>query len=158
LETSAALQPLCAAWGGYRPRLQQAVQLAARLQQGQGELPALVAQAKAAETRPSQAREARENLQRAPASGQRLAEQLAGLHRQLDEWRQAERETEALRELWAQQLTLTASQRELNDAHIRQQAELDSLVPQGKQLRSDRDAAEQALKVTLALLERQRLA
>jgi len=158
LETSAALQPLCAAWGGYRPRLQQAVQLAARLQQGQGELPALEAQAKAAETRQSQAREALDNLQRERDSELGLAEQLAGLHRQLDEWRQAERETEALSELWAQQLTLTASQRELSDAHIRQQAELDSLVPQGKQLRSDRDAAEQALKVTLALLERQRLA
>ncbi|MCD1607195.1 SbcC/MukB-like Walker B domain-containing protein [Stutzerimonas kunmingensis] len=158
LETSAALQPLCAAWGGYRPRLQQAVQLAARLQQGQGELPALEAQAKAAETRQSQAREALDNLQRERDSELGLAEQLAGLHRQLDEWRQAERETEALRELWAQQLTLTASRRELSDAHIRQQAELDSLVPQGKQLRSDRDAAEQALKVTLALLERQRLA
>ncbi|NRF49007.1 hypothetical protein HRF68_15390, partial [Pseudomonas stutzeri] len=50
LETSAALQPLCAAWDGYRPRLQQAVQLAARLQQGQRELPALEAQAQAAET------------------------------------------------------------------------------------------------------------
>ncbi|HCG39076.1 MAG: exonuclease SbcC [Pseudomonas sp. K35] len=158
LETSAALQPLCAAWGGYSRRLQQAVQLAARLQQGQSELPALEAQAKAAETRQSQAREALDNLQRERDSELGLAEQLAGLHRQLDEWRQAERETEALRELWAQQLTLTASQRELSDAHIRQQAELDSLVPQGKQLRSDRDAAEQALKVTLALLERQRLA
>ncbi|WP_448132323.1 AAA family ATPase [Stutzerimonas chloritidismutans] len=158
LETSAALQPLCAAWGGYRPRLQQAVQLAARLQQGQGELPALEAQAKAAETRQSQAREALDNLQRERDSELGLAEQLAGLHRQLDEWRQAERETEALRELWAQQLTLTASQRELSDAHIRQQAELDSLMPLGKQVRNDRDAAEQALKVTLALLERQRLA
>ncbi|WP_444815200.1 AAA family ATPase [Stutzerimonas frequens] len=158
LETSAALQPLCAAWDGYRPRLQQAVQLAARLQQGQGEFPALEAQAKAAETQQSQAREALDNLQRERDSELGLAEQLAGLHRQLDEWRQAERETEALRELWAQQLTLTASQCELSDAHIRQQAELDSLVPQGKQLRSDRDAAEQALKVTVALLERQRLA
>ncbi|MCW8158767.1 exonuclease SbcC [Stutzerimonas stutzeri] len=158
LETSTALQPLCTAWGGYRPRLQQAVQLAARLQQGQGELPALEAQAKAAETRQSQAREALDNLQRERDSDVGLAEQLAQLHRQLDEWRQAERETEALRELWVQQLTLTASQRELSDTHIRQQAELDSLVPQGKQLRIDRDTAEQALKVTLALLERQRLA
>jgi exonuclease SbcC len=138
--------------------LQQAVQLAARLQQGQGELPALEAQAKAAETRQSQAREALDNLQRERDSELGLAEQLAGLHRQLDEWRQAERETEAVLELWAQQLTLTASQRELNDAHVGQQAELDSLVPLGKQVRNDRDAAEQALKVTLALLERQRLA
>jgi len=158
LETSTALQPLCAAWGGYRPRLQQAVQLAARLQQGQSELPALQAQAKAAETQQSLAREVLDNLQRERDSDVGLAEQLAQLHRQLDEWRQAEREADALHQLWAQQLTLTASQRELNDAHIRQQAELDSLVPLGKQVRNDRDAAEQALKVTLALLERQRLA
>ena len=158
LETSAALQPLCAAWGGYRPRLQQTVQLAARLQQGRSELPALEAQAKAAEAQQNLAREALDNLQRERDSEVGLAEQLAQLHRKLDEWRQAERETDALQQLWAQQLTLTTSQRELASAHIRQQAELDSLVPLGKQVRIDRDAAEQALKVTLALLERQRLA
>ena len=155
LETSAALQPLCAAWGGYRPRLQQAVQLAARLQQGQGELPALQAQAEAAETQQSQALDA---LQGERDSEIGLAEQLAHLHGQLDDWRQAERETDALHQLWSQQLSLVASQRELTDANSRQQAELDSLVPLGKQVRSERDAAEQALKVTLALLERQRLA
>ncbi|MEB2325817.1 MAG: AAA family ATPase [Pseudomonas sp.] len=158
LETSAALQPLCAAWGGYRPRLQQAVQLAARLQQGQSELPALQAQAEAAETQQSQARAALDALQGERDSEIGLAEQLARLHRQLDDWRQAERETDALHQLWSQQLSLVASQRELSDANSRQQAELDSLVPLGKQVRSERDAAEQALKVTLALLERQRLA
>src|SRR5690606_29044116 len=158
LDTSAALQPLCAAWGGYRPRLQQAVQLAARLQQGQSELPALQAQAEAAEAQQSQARAALDNLQGERDSEVGLAEQLAQLHRQLDDWRQTERETDALHQLWSQQLTLVASQRELTDAHSREQAELDGLVPLGKQVRSERDAAEQALKVTLALLERQRLA
>lgn len=158
LETSAALQPLCAAWDGYRPRLQQAVQLAARLQQGQRELPALEAQAQAAETQQNVAREALDDLQRERDSDVGLAEQLARLHRQLDDWRQAERETEALRELWSQQRALEASRRELLDAATEQQAELDSLVPLGKQARIDRDAAEQALTVTLAVLERQRLA
>ncbi|GLZ24432.1 nuclease SbcCD subunit C [Stutzerimonas stutzeri] len=158
LETSAALQPLCAAWDGYRPRLQQAVQLAARLQQGRSELPALEAQAQAAETQQNVAREALDNLQRERDSDVGLAEQLARLHRQLDDWRQAERETEALRELWSQQRALEASRRELLDAATEQQAELDSLVPLGKQARIDRDAAEQALTVTLAVLERQRLA
>ena len=158
LETSAALQPLCAAWGGYRPRLQQAVQLAARLHQGQRELPALEAQAAAADTQQSLAREALENLLRERDSDVGLADQLADLHRQLDAWRQAERETDALQQLGSQQLLLTASQRELTAAHSQQQAELDSLVPLGKQVRNDRDAAEQALKVTLGLLERQRLA
>ena len=158
LQTSAALQPLCAAWGGYRPRLQQAVQLAARLQQGQSELPALEAQAKATETQQNTARDALDRLQRERDSEVGLAEQLAQLHRQLDEWRQAERQSDALQQLWSQQLTLVASQRELADTHRRQQAELDSLVPLGKQVRSERDAAEQALKVILALLERQRLA
>ncbi|RRW40946.1 SbcC/MukB-like Walker B domain-containing protein [Stutzerimonas stutzeri] len=158
LETSAALQPLCAAWDGYRPRLQQAVQLAARLQQGRNELPALEAQAQAAETQQNVAREALDNLQRERDSDVGLAEQLAQLHRQLDDWRQSEREADTLQQLWSQQLTLVASQRELADAHVGQQAELDSLVPLGKQVRIDRDAAEQALKVTLAVLERQRLA
>ncbi|UIP85359.1 AAA family ATPase [Pseudomonas phenolilytica] len=158
LDKSAALQPLCSAWDGYRPRLQQAVQLAARLQQGQGELPALEAQAQAAETQQNVAREALDNLQRERDSDVGLAEQLARLHRQLDDWRQAERETDALQQLWAQQLTLVASQRELADAATVQQTELDNLVPLGKQVRIDRDAAEQALTVTLALLERQRLA
>ncbi|MCQ4305465.1 exonuclease SbcC [Stutzerimonas frequens] len=158
LDKSTALQPLCSAWDGYRPRLQQAVQLAARLHQGQGELPALEARAKAAENQQSLAREALDALQRERGSQVGLAEQLTQLHGQLDQWRQAERETAALRELWAQQRGLETSRRELSDATTGQQAELDGLVPLGKQVRVERDAAEQALNVTLALLERQRLA
>ena len=158
LEHSAALQPLCSAWDGYRPRLQQAVQLAARLQQGQRELPALEARAQATETAQQRAREALDALQRERGSAVGLAEQLARLHGQLDPWRQAERETEALRELWSQQQALEASRRELAAAASSQQAELDGLVPLGQQARAERDAAEQALAVTLALLERQRLA
>jgi len=158
LDKSTALQPLCSAWDGYRPRLQQAVQLAARLQQGQRKLPALEAQAQAAETQQNVAREALDDLQRERGSEVGLAEQLAQLHGQLDQWRQAERETATLRELWSQQRGLETSRRELSDATTGQQAELDGLVPLGKQVRAERDAAEQALNVTLALLERQRLA
>ncbi|WP_312930330.1 hypothetical protein, partial [Stutzerimonas nitrititolerans] len=53
---------------------------------------------------------------------------------------------------------LLVRQAELQRECSRLQAEQENLVPAGKQARSERDAAEQALKVTLDLLERQRLA
>ena len=148
-----ALQPLCSAWDGYRPRLQQAVQLAARLQHGQGELPALEAQAKAAETQQSLAREA-QTLCNVSGSevGCRTARPTA---RAAGPMAPAERETAALRELWSQQRELENSRRELSDATTGQQAELDGGAA-GQQVRAERDAAEQALNVTLALLERLR--
>jgi len=158
LETSAALQPLCAAWNGYRPRLQQAVQLAARLQQGRAELPGLTQRAQAAEAQQNQAQAALAELQQQPGSELGLSEQLARLNQQLDGWRQAERDSEALKTAWASQQRLLARQDELQHEHNHLQRELDDLVPAGKQVRSERDAAEQTLKVTLDLLERQRLA
>src|SRR5690606_16194735 len=63
LARSTELQPLCAAWNGYRPRLQQAVQIAARLQQGRQELPALETAAGTAEAAQAQARQALDELQ-----------------------------------------------------------------------------------------------
>ena len=158
LETSAALQPLCAAWNGYRPRLQQAVQLAARLQQGRAELPGLEQRAQAAEAEQNQARAALDELQKQLGGETGLGEQLAQLNQQLEHWRQAERDTETLQTAWASQQHLLARQAELQSEYSRLQSEQQSLVPAGKQARIDRDAAEQALKVTLELLERQRLA
>ena len=158
LEQSHSLQPLCSAWDGYRPRLQQAVQLAARLQRGKAELPDLEARANTAQTQQNQAREALDALYRELGSETGLAEQLAGLHQQIEDARLAEREHEALQQLWLQQQALEAGLREIATNRGLQQAELDSLVPLGKQLRQERDAAEQALNVTLTLLERQRLA
>ncbi len=158
LKTSTGLQPLCAAWEGYRPRLQQAVQLAARLQQGRTELPGLEQRAQTAEAEQNQARAALDELQRQLGSEAGPGEQLAQLNQQLAQWRQAERDVEALQTAWSSQQNLLARRAELQRECSRLQAEQENLVPAGKQARSERDAAEQALKVTLDLLERQRLA
>src|SRR5690606_14610558 len=80
------------------------------------------------------------------------------LNQQLEQWRQAERDTEALLSTWSSQQSLLARQTELHKESGRLQAEQEQLIPAGKQARSERDASEQALKLTLELLERQRLA
>ncbi|MCQ4259692.1 AAA family ATPase [Stutzerimonas stutzeri] len=155
---SADLQPLCASWSGYRPRLQQAVQIAARLQQGRQELPALEAAATAAETAQTRARKALDELQTKIGGDTGVAEQLAQLTNTLEVWREAESEFSRLHSLWTRQQQLSAQQDRLKDEQSGQQAELAALVPIGKLAGSERDDAEKALKVVQALLDRQRLA
>lgn len=158
LARSAELQPLCAAWKGYRPRLQQAVQIAARLQQGRKELPALETRAKTAEAAQVQARQALDELQAGIGGETGLAEQLAQLNTGLDAWREAQREAESLLGLWSRHQQLTHQQQALRDEQSRQQHELDALTQAGKLVRRERDDAEKALTVVQALLDRQRLA
>ncbi|WP_415845596.1 AAA family ATPase [Stutzerimonas zhaodongensis] len=158
LARSAELQPLCAAWNGYRPRLQQAVQIAARLQQGRQELPALESAAKTAEAAQMHARQALDALQAEIGGETGLAEQLAQLNAQLEGWREAQREGESLLGLWSRQRQLANQQQALLDEQSRQQHELNALTQAGKLARSERDDAEKALKVVQALLDRQRLA
>jgi len=158
LATSAALQPICAAWNGYRPRLQQAVQIAARLQQGRHELPALEAAAKAAETAQSNARNTLDELQKQIGGETSLGEQLAHLTTSLEALRETERAFESLHGLWSRQQQLLTQQRTLQLEQHRQQTELSGLTDAGKLARAERDDAEKALKVVQALLDRQRLA
>ncbi|MCH2342160.1 AAA family ATPase [Pseudomonas sp. NPDC047963] len=158
LATSAELQPLCAAWSGYRPRLQQAVQIAARLQQGRQELPALEAAAKSAETAQNSAKAALDALQKQIGGDTSLGEQLAQLTTRLGTLRETERGFESLYSLWSRQQQLTSQQRTLQSEQSSQQDELGRLTDAGKLARVERDDAEKALKVVQALLDRQRLA
>ncbi|MBU0811826.1 MAG: AAA family ATPase [Gammaproteobacteria bacterium] len=158
LATSAELQPLCAAWSGYRPRLQQAVQIAARLQQGRQELPALEAAAKTAEAAQTKAKAALDTLQKQIGGETSLGEQLAQLTTRLGTLRETERGFESLHGLWSRQQQLTGQQRTLQSEQSRQQDELKRLTDAGKLARVERDDAEKALKVVQALLDRQRLA
>ena len=158
LARSTELQPLCAAWNGYRPRLQQAVQIAARLQQGRQELPALETAAGTAEAAQAQARQALDELQTGIGGATGLADQLAQLNTQLDVWRDAQREGETLLRIWSRHQQLTDQQQTLRDEQNRQQQELNALTQAGKLARTERDDAEKALKVVQALLDRQRLA
>ncbi|KJH80103.1 AAA family ATPase [Stutzerimonas stutzeri] len=158
LMRSAELQPLCAAWSGYRPRLQQAVQIAARLQQGRQELPALEATAIATEAAQTTARQALEELQKQIGGETSLGEQLAKLTTGLEASRKAERGLEGLHNLWSRQQQLANQQRALQSEQGRQQDELDALTQAGKLARGERDEAEKTLKILQALLDRQRLA
>ncbi len=158
LAHSAELQPLCAAWNGYRPRLQQAVQIAARAQQGRQELPALEAATTCAEAAQATARQALDELQAQLGGQTGLGDQLAQLTTQLEAWRATERELEALHSLWSRQQQLVTQQRTLQNEQDRQQHELEVLTWAGKLARTERDDAEKALKVVQALLDRQRLA
>jgi len=158
LATSAELQPLCAAWSGYRPRLQQAVQIAARLQQGRQELPALETAANATETAQIRAKQMLDELQKRIGGQTSLGEQLAQLTTDLDALREAERAVESLHGIWSRQQQLVAQQQALQREQSRQQDELAKLTEAGKLVRVERDDAEKALKVVQALLDRQRLA
>ena len=158
LARSAELHPLCAAWNGYRPRLQQAVQIAARLQKGRLELPALETAAKTAEAAQVQARQALDGLQLLIGKQTSLAEQIAQVSTQLEALHNAENSFKSLLGLWSRQQQLASQQQALLSEQSRQQQELDALTQAGKLARSERDDAEKALKVVQALLERQRLA
>ncbi len=158
LAASAALQPLCAAWNGYRPRLQQAVQIAARLHQGQQELPALEAAARSAETAQTEARQALDTLQSQIGGETGVSEQLAQLTARLDTARQTERDLDNLQTLWSRQQQLDARRQSLQVEHDRDQSALAALTEAGKLARAERDDAEKALKVVQGVLDRQRLA
>ncbi|HYQ37664.1 MAG TPA: AAA family ATPase [Pseudomonas sp.] len=157
LEHSVALHGLCAAWDGHRPRLQQAVQLANRLHTGRGELPALELAARSAEERLGAAQRQLAELQQ-QLGGASPAERLDALQRQLAGWRPQLRSHEELQQRWQRReelaLRLAAVQTRSSDLQTRRE----QCVTRGKAVGAQLQSAEQALQVTVELLERQRLA
>ncbi|MFC3607878.1 AAA family ATPase [Stutzerimonas tarimensis] len=157
LAASAALQPLCASWSGYRPRLQHLVQLLPRLAQGTAELPALERAAALAESAQQTAHRALDELQRQLGDGQG-AGQLGALGERLESLRERERDHQALGEYWNRHRMLLARQQQLHATQRDLLEQRETLTETGRQARAERDRAEQALTLVLALLERQRLA
>jgi exonuclease SbcC len=157
LEHGVALQGLCAAWDGHRPRLQQAVQLASRLHAGRGELPALEQAAHGAGERLCAAQRQLAELQQ-QLGGASPAEQLAVLQRQLADWRPQLRNHEELQQRWQRREELAQRLAAVQAHSARLQAEREQCVTSGKAIGAQLHGAEQALQVTVALLERQRLA
>ncbi|MCM2330755.1 MAG: exonuclease SbcC, partial [Pseudomonas sagittaria] len=157
LQRSAALHALCSAWDGHRPRLQQVVQLANQLAKGHEELPTLEAAATQADEQLHQARQQLDALQR-QLGGSAPAEQLASLQQQLDAWRPQLRTLDDTQRLWQRReelaTALAKAQTSAADLHARRA----QCVANGKATSTELQGAEQALKVTLDLLERQRLA
>ncbi|SDS40245.1 AAA family ATPase [Pseudomonas oryzae] len=157
LQHSAALHALCAAWDGHRPRLQQAVQLANRLQQGRGELPALEQAAHdAQELRAAAQRQLAELQQR--LGGDSPAEQLERLQPQLDAWRPRLHSLDQTQRHWQRREELASGLAAVQAHSAKCQAERERCVANGKAVATQLQGAEQALKLTLELLERQRLA
>lgn len=157
LQRSTALHNLCAAWDGHRPRLQQAVQLANQLAKGREELPALQQAARLAQEQLESARQQLATLQQ-QLGGSASGEQLAALRRQLTEWRPRLQSLDEAQRLWQRHEELLSGLSKVQALAVELQARREQCVTTGTAVGTELKIAEQALSVTLALLERQRLA
>lgn len=157
LQHSSALHALCSAWDGHRPRLQQAMQLASQLHKGHEELPALEQAARNAQARLAAAQRELSELQQ-PLGGTSLAAQLEHLQAQLDSWRPRLHALDQAQRHWQRREELAATLRKTQALASALQTRREQCVASGKGVGAALLDAEQALKVILALLERQRLA
>ena len=159
LEHSAVLAPLSQAWPAYRPRLQQTVALSARLKQGREELPVLEQNATRAELELAERRSAMDTLYReADVKADAVNEEIQRLGQLLQENRQQHSACDGLDRLWQRHQDLDSR---LQNLQLQQQQANDrrgQSIALGLQLKTEHQAATQALKVTVELLQRQRLA
>ncbi|MGO3622371.1 MAG: AAA family ATPase, partial [Pseudomonas helleri] len=159
LEHSAELAPLTNAWDGYRRGLQQLVRLSTTLNKGREELPALEQRASQAAQQLTELRSSLEILfQEAGAEPHAVNEQIQTLGSLLADNRQQQRAFEDLQRLCSSQLALEARLQAVQIKLQNLQTEREKLIGQGTQTKKEFEAAEQALRVTQQLLERQRLA
>ncbi|WPP47197.1 AAA family ATPase [Pseudomonas sp. AN-1] len=157
LQRSSALHALGNAWDGHRPRLQQAVQLANQLAKGREELPGLQQAARLAQEQLTDARQQLDALQR-QLGGNPAAEQLAALQCQLGEWRPRLSALEEAQRLWQRRAELASGLAKTQARAAELQARREQCVTSGKTTTAELQSAEEALKLTVKLLERQRLA
>ncbi|WP_325917728.1 AAA family ATPase [Pseudomonas frederiksbergensis] len=159
LEQSTGLAPLGDAWGAYRDRLQQLMQIGNRLNQGQDEL-ALLEQnaARAAEDLAARRQNLEVLYKEAGAEPQAVAEQIQLLGNLLQDNRKQLRAFEDLARLWISQQDLDKRVVELEQRQQRALQERDRLVREGGEAKAELAIAEQTWTVTRELLERQRLA
>lgn len=157
LQRSAALHALCTAWDGHRPRLAQAVQLANQLNKGREELPALETAARLAQQQLESVRQQFDALQQ-QFGGHAPAEQLAELQARLDDWRPRLHALDEAQRHWQQHAELAARLTDMQTRAADLHSRRERCVADGKAVGGELQDAEQALKITLDLLERQRLA
>ncbi|MGY4493237.1 AAA family ATPase [Pseudomonas sp. TE3610] len=159
LHHSAALAPLADAWAVWRPRLQQALTLSARLLKGREELPALQQRASASQAQLAERQQALDALyQNAQCAPHELADRLAALTHQLQESRQHLRSVEDLQRHWQRQQELQERQQALREQVRVATEQREARTREGLQLKGEHDTAVQQLDLTVALLNRQRLA
>ncbi|NBA94304.1 AAA family ATPase [Pseudomonas sp. R5(2019)] len=159
LEHSVELAPLANAWTVHRPRLQQVVQLSARQGLGRAELPALEQRASATEQQWQQRRQhLTELFTQAGCGVEELGERLQTLNTHLHTQRQQQRSLEELERLSSrrQEFDQRLQAMHVNLQQLGEQRE--ARTGEGLALKTRQQSAEQALSVTLELLERQRVA
>ncbi len=159
LQQSAGLAPLADAWSVWRPRLQQALTLSARLLKGREELPALQQRATVSREQLAMQQQVLDALYlQAGCAPHELAERLGDLTRQLQDSRQQLRGVEDLQRHWQRRQELLERQQTVRE-QIRQASEQrEARTREGLQLKGEHETAVQQLELTVALLNRQRLA
>ncbi|WP_339544331.1 AAA family ATPase [Pseudomonas sp. RA_35y_Pfl2_P32] len=159
LEQSLQWAPVSDAWNLHRERLQQLMLVGNRLKQGEAELQGLQ---QLASTHATHLDEQRQQLQvlysEADVEPQAVAEQIQILGSLLQDNRKQLRAVEELTRLWASQQELDNRGQALQQRLHSAQGERERLTREGVQAKAELTVAEQTLKVTQALLERQRLA
>ncbi|MBA1202141.1 AAA family ATPase [Pseudomonas capeferrum] len=159
LDESSHLAEVANAWQAYRNQLQQLLQIGNRLQRGREELPGLQAQASQANARFQEQRDALELLYgEANAEPHTVAEQLDLLGTLLVDNRKQLRAVEDLSRLYLREQELEQQNQSLRDRQQQALRQRQALIGEGQQAKVELEAAEQALNLTLQLLERQRLA
>jgi exonuclease SbcC len=159
LQNSAALGALSQSWAAYRPRLQEAVRVSSRLSKGREELPALEQASTLAEQALGERRTALQALyDDAEVKADAVSQEIERLGQLLQDNRQQHAASDSLDRLWQRHQDVAVR---LQNVQTQQQQATERRaqgIARGLQLKGEHEAAEQALKVTVELLQRQRLA
>jgi exonuclease SbcC len=159
LQNSAALSSLSQSWDAYRPRLQQIVLVSSRLNKGREELPALEQGATRAEQALSERRSALQALyDDAQVKADAVSQEIERLGTLLQENRQQHAASDSLERLWQRHQDIATRLQDVQNGQQQATERRAQGIAQGLKLKGDHEAAEQALKVTVELLQRQRLA
>jgi exonuclease SbcC len=157
LRQNHSLAGLCEAWAGHRPRLQQSLQLYQRLQGYRQRIPPLRATQKAAHEEAEAHQQSLLLLQQESGTEGNLNEQIQHLTQQQQTSRPLLSSLERLIYLWQQSEELEgywATNQDKQTALLQDRART---IEEGKQVAAEHAEAERTLKLTLALIERQRL-
>lgn len=159
LQGSAALDLLSQSWSAYRPRLQQIVLVSSRLNKGREELPALEQGSTRAEQTLSERRSALQALyDDAGAKADAVSQEIERLGQLLQDNRQQHSASDSLERLWQRHQDVAGRLQQVQTQQQQATERRAQSIAKGLQLKDEHTAAEQALKVTVDLLQRQRVA
>lgn len=159
LADSQHLAELANAWQAYLAQLKQVMLVGGRLAKGREELPSLQARASQANAQWQAQRDQLDVLFReAKAEPQALAEQIDLLGSMLQDNRKQHRAVEEASRLHGRELELRQQLDALQQRQQQGMQQRKQLIAQGTAAKAELETAEQALKLTRQLLERQRLA